>query len=61
MKKTNFKNKTFFCEIITYLLCITIWNLYITIAYSNPLGLFPIILQCILLTQILIEHKFAKK
>jgi len=60
MKKTHFKNKTFFWAIITYLFSITIWNLYITIAYLNPLGLIPIILQCILLNLIFIRHKMVK-
>jgi len=60
MVKSHFKNKTFLWVITIYLCGITIWNLYNTIVYSNPLGFFPIMLQSILLILILMKHKFAK-
>lgn len=60
MVKSHFKNKTFLWVITIYLCGITIWNLYNTFVNSNPLGLFPIILQSILLILILMKHKFAK-
>jgi len=60
MKRTSFKNSNFYWILIIYLCGLLIWNLYLTINYSNLLGLLPITIQIVLLTLIFMKHEYAK-
>ena len=60
IKRTSFKNKIFYWVIIAILSGLLIWNVYLTIHYSNLLGLMPIVIQGSLLTLIFTKHEYAK-
>ncbi|MXV53342.1 hypothetical protein GS399_20475 [Pedobacter sp. HMF7647] len=60
MKKSTFRNQSFYWIIISILCGLLIWNLYVTITQSKLIGLLPIAIQCTLLTMIFKKHEYAK-
>lgn len=60
MKRTTFKNKTFYCIIILILFGLLIQNLYSIISQFRIIGLLPIMIQSALLTLIFIKHEYVK-
>lgn len=60
MKKTVFKNKTYYFILIIYIGVLLVWNLFTTIAYSKLIGILPVIIQTVLLILIISEYQYAK-
>ena len=60
MKKSLFKNQTLYWLIIIIVGGLLIWNLAITLAYQQLIGLLPIVIQTVLLILIFTKHEYAK-
>jgi hypothetical protein len=60
MKKSVFKNKTFFYLLIGCIPALLLWNLYALIITGNTYALIPAFSQIILLVLILTRDKYAR-
>ncbi|HYK77312.1 MAG TPA: hypothetical protein VEV16_10065 [Daejeonella sp.] len=60
MNQINFKSKAFFYCLIFVFSALLIWNLYLTIFYSNLLGLIPITIQGAILVMIFLRNRYTK-
>ncbi len=60
MKKINFINKPFYWILLVFLSLLLIWNTYSLILTRKLFGVFPVIIQLVLIVLILIKHEYAK-
>ncbi len=60
MKKINFINKPFYWILLAFLSLLLIWNTYSLILTRKLFGVFPVIIQLVLIVLILIKHEYAK-
>ena len=60
MKKINFINKPFYWILLAFLGLLLMWNTYSLILTRKLFGVFPVIIQLVLIVLILIKHEYAK-
>ena len=60
LKKANFKNKTFYSIVITFLCGLLLYNIVQIDERTMPLIIFPIVIQISLLILILTKNQYAK-
>lgn len=60
MEKSKFNNEVYYWIIISIIILLLTYNLYLTIVYNYLIGLLPVTIQSILLFLILKKNKFAK-
>jgi len=60
MKETEFKNKYFYWIIILIVGALLLKTIFTTFYYNQSVGIFPMIIQSLLLIFILTKHKYAR-
>lgn len=60
MKETEFKNKYFYWIIILIVGGLLLKTIFTTFYYNQSVGIFPMIIQFLLLVFILTKHKYAR-
>lgn len=60
MKETEFKNKYFYWIIILIVGGLLLKTIFTTFYYNQSVGIFPMIIQFLLLIFILTKHKYAR-
>lgn len=60
MKETEFKNKYFYWIIILIVGALLLKTIFTTFYYNQSVGIFPMIIQFLLLIFILTKHKYAR-